>query len=132
MPSRYGVCVYGVGEHAPDPLPNAPTVLRQRLPKELARLLAGVLAGVNPDFAEYACDQLAPEEARELGQGLAAEEDVELPSEFGSSFVLLPRGAVQEETAIELSAILPDGAEWAISGSIMPAGTRTTVPAGSD
>jgi hypothetical protein len=106
VPSRYRVCVTGVGQGGPEALSDAARVLRQRLPSELARLLAGVRT--DPLSPEFACDALTMEETRELVERLATVEGAE-PIGFDPGFVLAPRGAVAEDVGIVFSPILPHG-----------------------
>jgi hypothetical protein len=117
VPSRYRVCVTGVGQGAPEALSDAARVLRRRLPSELARLLAGVRT--DPLSPEFACDALTMEEARELVDGLATVEDAEPIGTFDPGFLLAPRGAVAEEVGIVFSPILPHGQ---VSGTYMGEG----------
>lgn len=110
VPDRYRVCVVGAGEHAPTPVPDAPSVLHRRLPRELARLLAGVRTGVEPTSSAFACDRLTMDDTRTLVQGLVDEPGIELPvGSEGLTFAVSPRGPVREEVFLLLTPILPHG-----------------------
>lgn len=109
VPTHYRVCVMRPTEHAPSPLPDAARVLRQRLPRELARLLAGVRPGVEPLSASLACDRLTTDATRRLAAGLIAEPDVEVAPDSGLGFSLPPRGAVHEAIYLTIAPILPHG-----------------------